>query len=1041
MAALAFVLPANAQRLGIVNKDASFRPGYLQALEWRNIGPFRGGRSVAVAGHPDHPLTYYMGSTGGGLWKTEDAGLTWNNISDGFFNSGSIGAIAIAPSDPNVIYVGTGEHAVRGVMSTQGDGVYKSTDGGQTWIDMGLTLTRHIAEIKIHPRNPDMVYVAAQGAQYGPSKERGVFKSDNGGLTWRRVLFINETTGACDLSMDPTNPRILYAGVWDHRRKPWVMRSGGPGSGLYKSTDAGESWKKLCTGLPQKMGKVGVSVSPANPQRVYANIEAEHGGVFRSDDGGATWVQTSKDRRTVGRAWYYTELEADPADPETVYVLNAPFLRSVDGGKHFEAIASPHSDQHDLWINPDHPRTMILANDGGACITFNGGQSWSSQQNQPTGQFYRVNTDNRFPYFVYGGQQDNSSIAIASQTISQGIGPRDWYPVAGCESAFLAFDPEDPELIYGSCYQGYIERFDQQTRTRKDIMAYPAIGLATPPREMRWRFNWNAPLVVSPHDSEVIYHAANAVLRSNDRGLSWQAISPDLTRNEPEKQGPGGVPFTNEGAGGANYNTISYLSCSPHTEGVLWAGTDDGLLHLSRNGGDSWTEITPEGLGEARINAIELSPHRPGKAYLVATRHQFNDLRPLIFYTEDYGQKWKPVTRGIAATHFARVVREDPKREGLLYAGTEKGLYISFNGGKQWRPFQLNLPVCPVTDLKFQGNDLVASTMGRGFWILDDLNAIQGSMGYFPDQRAVLYPPTSTVKLQTETPPQPVPGLGQNPPDGIIIDYYLPRKMDSLELQLEIIDKNGRVLRTYSNLAKPRKQPYPGGPKPEALLPAKEGINRFHWDFRRDPLPGIPGVYIYGDYRSGTVAPGLYTARLTGMGQELEQTFELLPDPRLDAKYEDYREQELVMISLESTVREIHRSVKHMWEVKKQISFLTEQMRKAGCTEDLIRRGERILNKIREWERALIQPRQKTGQDVINFENKLSAEFLDLLHRIDSHNPVVTQGARKRMDDLLGQWSTLRAKMREIVEEDVPEFNRTYKEQDLPIVVIPSSAD
>ena len=1032
-------LPALGQKSSDRVNDI-FNPGLYNELKWRNIGPFRGGRSNAVCGVPGKPMLYYMGTTGGGIWKTEDAGISWKNISDGQFNTGSVGAIAVAESDPNIIYAGMGEHAVRGVMTSHGDGVYKSYDGGKTWTHLGLVNARHIAAIRIHPQNPDQVYVAVQGAVHGPTEDRGIYRSNDGGLNWRKVLYVDENTGACDLSMDWHNPRILYAGMWDHRRTPWTIRSGGPGSGLYKSTDGGESWEKLMDGLPEEMGKVAIDVSRANPEVVYANIEAEQGGVFRSDDGGLNWKQTNKQRLTVARAWYYIEIFADPVDTETVYVLNAPMLKSSDGGKTFSRISNPHSDQHDLWINPANPANMILGNDGGATVTFNGGQSWSSQQNQPTAQFYRVIADNRFPYYLYAGQQDNSTVAIASRTNSRGISWKDWYPVAGGESAFLAFDPDNPRLVYGGSYQGNISVYDHATRSRKDIMAYPVVGLASVPKESRFRFNWNAPIVVSPQDPSTIYHGANKVLRTRDGGMSWEVISPDVTRNDPEKQGQGGGPFTNEGAGGENYNTISYMTCSSHEAGVVWVGSDDGLVHLSQDDGKSWNNVTPEGIGEGIINSIEVSPHSPASAYIVATRYKFNDFTPLIYFTDDYGKSWSKITNGIAEEDFVRVVREDPTQKGLLYAGTETGLYLSFNNGQKWYPFQLNLPVCPINDLTIKDNDLIAATSGRAFWILDDLSSIQQSRGQLMNGHTQLFAPKASVRLDAPSSTQASANFGQNPKTGLIIDYYLPQALDTIELKLRILDTEGHVLRTYTNTKEKNFKRYEGGPSPQTQLPAKKGVNRFNWDLRRDALPSIPNVFVYGDYRGGLVAPGEYLLQLITQGDTIQQNCTLLADPRLEATNQDYFSQQEVLVKIENTVKEIHHSVNRMREIKKQVGTLNKFLEKLDSTQHLIKSGEEVIKKIDEWERGLIQPDQKTFQDVINFPNQLNAELLDLKNRIDTHDPRVTKGARERLGDLSEKWAQHKEAMKEIIDVDIAGFNQHYKKQDIPALIVPDSA-
>ncbi|MCI5081557.1 MAG: glycosyl hydrolase [Saprospiraceae bacterium] len=1018
-----------------------FNAAYYKKLKWRNIGPFRGGRSVAVTGHPNDPLTYFMGTTGGGLWKTEDAGLQWKNISDDFFATGSVGAIAISPSDPNIMYVGMGEHAVRGVMTSHGDGIYRSNDGGKTWRHLDLIDSRHIADIQVHPKNPDNLYVAVQGALYGPSEMRGIYHSEDGGQSWKRILYVNNTTGASSLSMDPHNPRILYAGMWDHQRTPWNIRSGGTGSGLYKSTDGGMTWQQLHNGLPADMGKVGIDVSPANPEIVYANIEAENGGVFRSDNSGKTWKQVNSQRVTFARAWYYIEIVADPVDPMTVYVLNAPLLKSIDGGQSFKPIANPHSDQHDLWINPKNTQNMILANDGGACISFNGGTTWSPQNNQPTAQFYRVIADNRFPYYVYGGQQDNSTMAIASRTTDAGIDEKDWYPVAGGESAFIAFDPDDPALVYGGSYQGNISVYDQTTGMTKDIMAYPNVGLSSLPSEMKYRFNWNAPIVAAPNNPQVIYHAANVVLKTTDGGISWEQISGDLTRNEKQKQGPGGGPYINEGAGGENYNTLSYLACSVHDPKVIWTGSDDGLVHITRDGGQNWENVTPSGLEESLINAIEVSPHDAATAYLSVNRYKWNDLQPIIYKTTDYGKSWQKIVEGLSGDSFVRVVKEDKKKKDLLYAGTENGLYISFNGGKFWHEFQSNLPMCPITDLTIQDNDLVAATSGRGFWILDDLGPLQQTMGGIVNGQPLLFQPKPSIRLLASGGSKAPANQGQNPPNGMIIDYYLPYTFDSTDLKLEIYNDAGELVRIYSNQKDDQFETYPGGPKAEKPLPAHHGINRFHWDLRRETLPAVPKVFVLGDYRGSLVAPGSYTLVLKGPDFELRQQATLLADPRLNSTEQDYLEQQQILVQIENAVQDIHESVNQMREIKDQLKFLNSILARMEDQKDLIDTGKVVIQKINQWEEDLIQPKQQTFQDVINYPNQLNAELLNLKSRVDTHDPRVTNGAKSRLQELLEQWHQHRLAMQDLISIDVTNYNNLYKSREIPALYVPASAE
>lgn len=1012
----------------------------LQPLEWRNVGPFRGGRVVAVTGFSDNPLTYLMGTTGGGLWKTEDAGLSWVNISDEHFNTGSIGAIAVAPSDPNVIYVGTGEHPVRGNMTSAGDGLYRSLDGGKTWEHAGLINSRHISSIVVHPQDPLMVFVAVQGAVHGPSEERGVFRSSNGGKSWQRVLYLNETTGASDITINPANPRILYAAMWDHLRRPWQIRSGGSGSGLYKSTDGGRNWSKLYGGLPEKMGKTGIAVSPANPNRVYAIVEGEQGGVYASTDSGDNWEQTSDDRITIARAWYYTEIVPDPVEEQTVYVLNAPLLKSTDGGRTFEPIPNPHSDQHALWISPQNNRVMILGNDGGATVSLNGGQSWSPQDNQPTAQIYRVIADNRFPYHIYGGQQDNTTIAMPSRTATNGIGSCDWYPVAGGESAFIAFNPDDPMQIYGTSYQGNLSVYDHRTDRVKDIMVYPSLGLGKTPASLKYRFNWNAPLVAQPQDPSILYHAGNVVFRSVDGGLSWEPISPDLTRNEPAKQGRGGVPYTNEGAGAENYNTITYLTCSPHRAGVMWAGSDDGLIHVTRTNGRQWDNVTPPDLGEAMINCIEVSPHDPAAAYVVATRYRFNDLRPMAYYTEDYGQTWTKIVSGISEGDFLHVIREDRERPGLLYGGTERGLYISYDNGQFWQQLQLNLPICPITDLAIKGNDLIAATAGRGFWILDQIAPLQQGIAAFGNE-AALFTPQSAVRMHAKDPAPASASLGENPVDGFLIDYYLPIGIDTQQVILNIFDDGRQLVRSFSNQADEDFVEYEGGPKPEALLPTEQGLNRFNWDLRRETLVAVPGVFAFGQYKGSTVPPGVYTIELVLPNQALSVAGRLLPDPRLEATPRDYQEQQEILLGIEALSAKVHRSVNEMRQVKGQVASLQIQMKKADCSEELLNASDFIVQRIDEWESQIVQTQQETYQDVINFPNRFSSDLLDLKNRVDTHDPRVTQGARTRLADLKSEWDDFNQQRQRILKDDIGTFNSLYRQQQLPAVLLPRGAE
>ena len=1003
-------------------------------LKWRNIGPFRGGRSVTSTGVIGKPHTYYMGSTGGGVFKTTDDGITWKNISDGFFKTGSVGAIAVAESDPNIVVVGMGEHAARGVMTSMGDGVYKSMDAGKTWSHLGLDKTRHISDVVIHPTNPNIIYVTAQGSQYAPSKERGIYKTTDGGKTWKNILSVNNTTGASSLSMDMTNPRILYASMWQHQRYPWVMESGGENSGLFKSIDAGTTWTKMKLGLPKDFGKSGISVSRANPDRVFAVIEAagKKGGVYRSDNAGKTWKQVNSNRVNIARSWYYMEIFADPQNENTVYVLNAPVMKSIDGGKSFSNIPVPHGDNHHLWINPTDNKNLINSNDGGANISFNGGKSWSTQQNQATSQFYRVITDNLVPYNVYGGQQDNSAIGIASRTNDGGIDWKDWYSVAGGESAFIAFDPDAPELVYGGTYQGNISTWSRTSREQKSIKEYPELGLSIAPKDSKYRYNWNAPIITSPHDRATVYHAGNVVFKTTNQGINWTIVSPDLTKNEVEKHGPGGAPYTNEAAGGENYNTLTALVESQHEEGVLYAGSDDGLLHITKNGGESWENITPPGIKDGIINSIDISQHNPATAYVVIMRYKSMDLNSHIFKTNDYGQTWTKIVKGLNDPNgFARVVRADKKQQGLLYAGTETGLYVSNDDGAFWQRLKLNLPVVAINDLIIQDNDLVAATSGRGFWILDDLGALQNNSRY--SKAIEMVTPKDTYRIFGGN--SKAVGQGQNPRSGVTFDYYLKNNIDSLTLTLEVLE-NDKVIRTYTNKKKSNFKSWPGGPSKPQILPSKKGVNRFTWDFRRAPLPSIHKVFIFGGLAGSSVAPGKYTLRMT-LGDVVSETeATILPNPKVLSSAEDFVAQQKMLVSIENTVKEMHESVNQMRSAKTQLSHYAKLLKDSKNADSLLEKGKELTKRINSWEENLIQAKQKTFQDVINFNNKLNAQLIQLKSYIDQANPKVTNGAKERFDDLMNDWKVYVDERNDIINTEMKAYNDLFKTLAIPALIL-----
>ncbi|MFQ5744681.1 MAG: glycosyl hydrolase, partial [Acidobacteriota bacterium] len=961
------------------------------------------------------------------------------NVSDGFFHTGSVGAIAVAGSDPNVVYVGMGEHAVRGVATSHGDGVYKSTDAGKTWKQMGLLKSRQISRIRIHPQDPEWVYVAVQGAVYGDSEERGIYRSKDGGKSWEKVLYVSERAGASDLAMDMSNPRILYAAFWDHHRWPWKVESGGPGSGIWKSTDGGDSWEKIDSGLPQLLGKIGVDVSRSNPDRVYAIIEAEagEGGLYRSDNAGETWKQVNSERIIQTRSWYYMEVFADPQDEDTVYVLNAPMMRSVDGGRTFTQIRVPHGDNHDMWINPTNHKIMIESNDGGANISFNGGKTWSTERNQPTAQFYRVITDHQFPYRVYGGQQDNSTVSIASAAIG-GIGWKDWYPVAGGESAYLAFDPDDPRYVIGTSIEGDIDIWDAETREVKPIRPYPELNLGVNPTDQRYRFDWNNPVVASPHDPDVYYQAGNVLFKTQDRGQSWEVISPDLTYNDPEKLGPGGGPITNEAAGGEVYNIIFYVVESPHEAGTIWAGTNDGLVQLTRNGGASWQNVTPEGLGEGMINAIEVSPHDPATAYITFTRYKFNDFTPHIYKSNDYGKSWVQIVDGIEDEAWVRVVREDPERRGLLYAGTELGIYISFDDGGQWQKWQLDLPVVPVTDLTIQDDDLVASTQGRAFWILDDLSPVRQLTPEIAAADIHLFEPQEAVLAVWETRFGGGSGArtGENPPSGTLIYYSLEKEQLEGLVTVEILDEAGELIRTYAT--DPEKA---GNDKATKIDKPKAGLNRLVWDFRHQQITTVPDLFTFGVPEGGLpgrmVPPGTYRVRLTVGSHSVSHALRVVPDPRREATLAQYQDQDRFLAAATELVEQIHQSVNRMRAVRDQVTALVERTKDHARAEEIRSAGDELVQKINDWEENQVQPRQQTFQDVINFTNKLNAQVLALMQSVNGTEPPVTQGARERLSDLQAEWADHRGTMDSLLANGVTAFNRLIEEIGIPPVIVP----
>jgi photosystem II stability/assembly factor-like uncharacterized protein len=1034
----------------------------LKVLQWRSIGPFRGGRSTAVAGVASQPMVFYFGGTGGGVWKTTDGGINWEPVSDGsVFGTGSVGAIGLSDSDTNVVYVGMGESPIRGNVS-HGDGVYKSTDAGKTWKHIGLEDTRQISRIRVHPKNPDIVYVAAQGHVWGPNADRGIFRSKDGGKTWQKILFRSDKAGACDLVIDSTNPNVLYAGFWEVYRKPWTLESGGPGSGIFKSTDGGDNWTEITRnpGLPRgTIGIVGITVSPANPDRVWAIVEAEDGGVFRSDNGGRTWTKTNEQRNLRQRAWYYTRIYADPKNADTVYVLNTGFYRSNDGGRTFTGIGVPHGDNHDLWIAPDDPNRMINSNDGGANVTFNGGRSWS-EQDQATAQFYRVALDNDFPYNVYGAQQDNSTVRIASRNTEGGIDVRDWFDVGGGESGWIAPSPKDSNIVYAGSYDGLITRYDHHTGQLRDVNPYPDNPMGWGAADIKYRFQWNFPLVFSPNDRDTLYSAANVLFKTTNEGQTWEIISPDLTRNDKSKQAASGGPITKDNTSIEYYDTIFTVMESPVQAGTIWVGTDDGLVQVTRDGGKNWSNVTPSKdiMPEwIQINSLEASPFDAGTAFVAATMYKYDDNKPYLYKTSDYGKTWKKITNGIPDGAFTRVIREDPNKRGLLYAGTETGMYVSFDDGANWQSMQFNLPVVPITDLAIhkREKELVAATQGRAFWIFDDLPLLHQMMdagGFTAAAGTKLFKPKEAYRMPggggfnlpaTAT-------IGKNPASGVVVYYSLKAKPTS-DLVLEFLDANGKSINKFTTrLPRPgaqgqaqAEQPQPGGGEEGGFFggggPARAttdvGLNRFVWDMRYPDATRFPGMILWAGQTQGPkIVPGSYQVKLTVDGQTLTESFEVKPDPRLSTTPADYAKQLDLSLKIRDKLTETHNAIVQIRDVKKQIDDLVKRV--GPQSKPIADGGNALIKKLTEVEEALYQTKNQSSQDPLNFPIRLNNKLAALLGVVARSDTPPNDQSFAVYDDLTRQIDSQLAKLSAIVKTDVPAFNQLVKDQNIPAVVV-----
>jgi len=1043
-----FSTSARAQVFGHGKSDTprTYQKKYLHTLKYRNIGPYRGGRSVAIAGHKDKPFTYYMGATGGGVFKTEDGGKTWINVSDGYFKTGSVGAITVAPSDPNVVYVGMGETEIRGNMSA-GDGVYKSTDGGKTWTHMGLGQTEFIGDIVVHPNNPDIAWVAAMGHSFGTegNEERGVFKTTDGGKTWKKVLYHDKHTGAVDLAIDPNNPRILYAGLWQAYRNPWKMVSGGEGSGLYKSTDGGETWENISQrpGLPKGIdGKINVSISPVNSDRVFAIIENNNGGLFRSDDRGKTWSRLNKKRKLRQRAWYYTHVFADPQNENTVYVLNVGFYKSTDGGRHFEQISTPHGDHHDLWIDPDNNKRMAISDDGGSQITENGGKSWSSYYKYATAQFYHVILDDQFPYRVYGAQQDNGTVEIKSRSDGYGIDEKDWIGVAGGESGYIAPDPDNPNVTYGGSYGGYLEKHNSKTDQSDRVDVWPNNPMGAAAKNIKYRFQWTYPIYISPHDPDVLYATSQYVHRSTDEGMSWKKISPDLTRNEKSKQEDSGGPITHDNTSVEYYNTVFAFAESPVKKGVLWAGSDGGLVHISRDNGKTWTNVTPKGMPEAMVSIIEPSHFHAGTAYMAVTRYKFDDFKPMLYKTDNYGKSWTKIDNGIRPMDFTRVIREDPNKEDLLYAGTETGMYVSFNDGKLWQPLQLNLPIVPITDLAIQKRqkDLVVATQGRAFWILDDLDVLYQISDKVTNSN-YLYEPETTYLFGGPSVHRPGMTVGQNPDPGVVVHYNLKDDIKDKEVKLQFMESDGDVIRTYSSKqdieghkVKENTKFYEKKDKTKpTVLTTKKGLNEFSWNMRYPGAQDLNGTQILwaGSTRGPKAIPGTYKVRLIIDGKPvMTQSFEIKKDPRIETTQADFKAQFDLQKKIIAKLDTTHKTINKIRKVRQQIK---DAKSKYKDNEQVQKRADELLKTLSDVESTLMQTKAEAYQDVLNYPIKLNNKLAALASTVGTGDNRPTQQQYEVFDYLSKQVDEQFKKVEPILTGNIPDLIQEVNEKSVPI--------
>lgn len=996
-------------------------------MRWRSVGPARGGRSIAVGGSDARPMEYWMGATGGGAWKTTDGGSNWTPMTDGKINTSSIGSLAVCQSNPDVVYIGGGETQLRGNI-IQGDGVYKTTDGGVKWDHLtDLRDSQAIARLRIHPTNCDMVYAAVLGQVYNDHPQRGIFKSADGGKTWRRTLFRDEKTGGVDLSIDPKNPNVIFASLWEANRSPWGMSSGGPGSGLFKSTDAGDTWTEITRnpGLPSGLwGKVGVSVSPVDGNRVYTLVENEAaGGLYASDDAGATWKLINDNRNIRQRAFYYTRIVADPKEKDTLYILNVQFYRSTDGGKTITNIRVPHGDNHDLWISATDNKRMVQSNDGSANVTVNGGQTWTDQD-LPTGQFYNVFTTKHTPYHICGAQQDNSTACVGSQANpggGEGSLPPIFYAVGGGESGYIAPDPNDLNVFYAGSYGGFLSRLDRETGQQRAVNIYPNNPMGWSAVDIKERFQWTFPIVFSPVDAKTLYASSQYLWRTTTGGQNWQKISPNLTRSDPKTMQASGGPITKDQTGVETYAVIFTIAPSPQDVNTIWTGSDDGWVHVTQDGGKAWNKVTPPDLPDfTRISLIEASPHQNGVAYLAGNRYQMGDRKPYVYKTADFGKSWQKIVTNIPDTDFARTIREDPKRRGLLYLGTEHGIYISFNDGASWQSLKLNLPVTPVHGIVVEERDLVIGTHGRGFYVLDNIGVLRQATSELTNNTLHLFEPLT-----------PMRGRDRN----VTFDYYLSK--DAPEVKIEFLDAQGTVLRTFTGTSKPETAPTgvddnPFNPGP-ARVTVAQGINRFAWDMRYEGATVFPGMIMWAAQpQRGPAAPtGRYTVRITANGETKSRDFSIALDPRLKAdgiSEADLLEQFKLSMRVRDKVSEANQAVIDIRNLREQVNQRLQKV-PARKKVEIQKLADGLMQPLTAVEEEAYQVKNRSGQDPLNYPIKLNNKIAALVGVIESADARPTDQSVEVFNELSAQLDAQIAKMKQTLKTELPRLNAALKRE------------